>query len=144
MDVLTEFWTEKYLKEYIKEGGSKIKFVTGRPGSGKTYLLGELADCARKLNYKVVTFSAQQIWLHDFKEIYLEILRQCDLIEALGRCAGKVAEHMGYVSDAIPEGMNFMDYLSSQDLGTPLPDGSCAFSLRKCSWIIPFLTIISP
>ena len=131
MDVLTEFWTEKYLKEYIKEGGSKIKFVTGRPGSGKTYLLGELADCARKLNYKVVTFSAQQIWLHDFKEIYLEILRQCDLIEALGRCAGKVAEHMGYVSDAIPEGMNFMDYLSSQDLGDAITRRELRLQLKE-------------
>ena len=131
MDVLTEFWTEKYLKEYIKEGGSKIKFVTGRPGSGKTYLLRELADCARKLNYKVVTFSAQQIWLHDFKEIYLEILRQCDLIEALGRCAGKVAEHMGYVSDAIPEGMNFMDYLSPQDLGDAITRRELRLQLKE-------------
>lgn len=36
---LTDFWKEKYLQEYIKDGGSKIKFITGREGSGKTYFL---------------------------------------------------------------------------------------------------------
>ena len=35
----TDFWREKYLREYIREGGSKIKFITGRQGSGKSHLL---------------------------------------------------------------------------------------------------------
>ena len=26
---LTDFWREKYLAEYISQGGSKIKFLTG-------------------------------------------------------------------------------------------------------------------
>ena len=33
-DSLTDFLSEQYLKTYIPQGGSKIKFVTGRPGSG--------------------------------------------------------------------------------------------------------------
>ncbi len=36
---LADFWQEKYLREYIRNGGSKIKFVTGRQGSGKTHFL---------------------------------------------------------------------------------------------------------
>ena len=33
-EILTDFWSEKYLKEYIAYGGSKIKFITGKKGSG--------------------------------------------------------------------------------------------------------------
>ena len=45
---LTEFWQEKYLQEYIKNGGSKIKFVTGRQGSGKTHFLGLMTAAAKR------------------------------------------------------------------------------------------------
>ena len=69
---LTEFWQEKYLQEYIKNGGSKIKFVTGRQGSGKTHFLGLMTAAAKKENYKTARFSAKEIWLHDFKDIYFE------------------------------------------------------------------------
>lgn len=131
MEVLTQFWTEKYLEEYIKEGGSKIKFVTGRSGSGKTHLLREVACQARERGYKVAAFSAREVWLHDFKEIYLEILSQCDLMEALKRCAGKIAERMGYDSAEIPEGMSFMDYLSFQDLGDAITRREIRLQLKE-------------
>ena len=36
---LTDFVTEHYLCDYIVRGGSKMKFVTGRRGSGKTHFL---------------------------------------------------------------------------------------------------------
>ena len=39
VEFLTDFWQEKYFQEYIRDGGSKIKFITGRPGSGKTHFL---------------------------------------------------------------------------------------------------------
>jgi len=28
VEFLTDFWQEKYLQEYIRDGGSKIKFIT--------------------------------------------------------------------------------------------------------------------
>ena len=30
IEFLTDFWREKYMQEYIKNGGSKLKFVTGQ------------------------------------------------------------------------------------------------------------------
>ncbi|MEY8427468.1 BREX system ATP-binding domain-containing protein [Lachnospiraceae bacterium 46-15] len=45
---LTDFWTEKYLREYIRHGGSKIKFITGRTGSGKTHFLRLMTSIAQK------------------------------------------------------------------------------------------------
>lgn len=117
---LTDFWQEKYIEEYIRYGGSKIKFVTGRPGSGKTYFLQQIAGIAAQHNYRVVSFSAREVWLNDFKDIYFEILRQCDLMECLEGCCRKVVDGMGYEYQDIPEGLTFMDYLSRENMGNAL------------------------
>lgn len=117
IDFITDFWEEHYLKEYIKEGGSKIKFVTGGPGSGKTHLCGLISMIAKENGYVTADFSALDVWVHDFKEIYVEILRQSDIMDCLERCSRKIIGNLGFDSCEIPEGMTFMDYLASQDLG---------------------------
>lgn len=111
---LLDFWVDKYLKEYIREGGSKIKFVTGREGSGKTWFLRHFADEAQKLGYVTASFSAEEIWLHDFRNVYLEILEQCDLDSILKNCADEVVRRMGDDPAAIPEGQTYLDYLSGK------------------------------
>ena len=120
ISLLTDFWKEKYLEEYIRYGGSKIKFVTGRNGSGKSYLLHLMTQLAANHNYRVVSFSARDIWLNDFKEIYFEILKQCDLMECLKGCCKKIVMQMGYSYEEIPEGLTFMDYLSGENMGDAL------------------------
>lgn len=120
IDFLTDFLTEKYIQEYIAQGGSKIKFVTGCAGSGKTYLLRFMCDKAQESNYRPVFFSAKNIWLHDFKEIYLEILRQCRVMECLKGCAGNLVRGMGYEPSEIPEGQTFIDYLAQENMSDAL------------------------
>ena len=110
---LTDFWTEKYLREYIPHGGSKIKFVSGRPGSGKTWFLRQMREAALREGYLTVDFSARDVRLDDFKELYAEILKQCDLLHCLKGCADSIVRSMGYQPEEIPEGMTFMDYLSA-------------------------------
>lgn len=116
INFLTDFWQEKYLQEYIRYGGSKIKFVTGRPGSGKTFLLNQMTALAREEGYRTVHFSAREIWLNDFKEIYFEIFRQSDLMECLEGCCGRVVAGMGYEYADIPKGMTFIDYLARENM----------------------------
>ncbi|MCI8765708.1 MAG: DUF2791 family P-loop domain-containing protein [Lachnospiraceae bacterium] len=131
IDFLVDFWRDKYLQEYIREGGSKIKFVTGKAGSGKSHFLQLFSTMASGQQYQTVDFSANDIWLHDFKEIYLEILRQCDIMECLKKCAAQVVKRMGYRSEEIPEGMTFMDYLSSQDMGDAITRREIRLQLRE-------------
>ena len=102
MGFLTRFWEEKYLKEYIRDGGSKIKFITGRPGSGKTYFLQQMTNLAQQENYKTVWFSAKDIWMHDFKEIYVEIFPQCDILECLEKISHTLIADMGIDYRDIP------------------------------------------
>lgn len=128
---LSDFWKEKYLQEYIPCGGSKIKFVTGRTGSGKSYFLNQMAQIAREENYRVVSFSARDIWLHDFKDVYVEILRQCGLMDCLTGCARHVVRNMGYSWEEIPEGMTFIDYLSKENMNDALTRREIRMQLKE-------------
>lgn len=131
IDFMTDFWQDKYFREYIREGGSKMKFVTGQPGSGKTHLLELLSLIAEEENYITADFSACDIWIHDFKEIYGEIFRQCGIADCLVRCGHRIVEAMGYDAKEIPEGMTFMDFLSQQDLGDAITKREIRLQLKS-------------
>lgn len=128
---LTDFWKEKYLQEYIKDGGSKIKFVTGRSGSGKTHFLRVMTSIAGKENYMTVGFSAKDVWMHDFKEIYVEIFQQCDIMKCLKAVSVYLIREMGYDAGDIPEGMKFIDYLSQNGMGDALTKREIRTQLRQ-------------
>ena len=128
---LSDFWEDKYLKKYIPNGGSKVKFVTGQGGSGKTHFLKLMSASAREMNYQVVQFSARSVWLHDFKSIYMEILKQCDLMECLRGCSQKIIGEMGYRVEEIPEGMTFLDYLASEGMADALTRRELREQLKK-------------
>lgn len=131
IEFLTDFWLEKYLQEYIRSGGSKIKFITGRTGSGKTHFLKLMTSIARKENYKTAGFSAKNIWMHDFKEIYIEIFRQCDIMECLTAISHYLITEMGFDHKDIPDGMRFIDYLSQNGFGDALTKREIRTQLRQ-------------
>lgn len=128
---LTDFWREKYFQEFIRNGGSKIKFICGRQGSGKTHFLRLITSIAREENYKTVQFSAKDIWMHDFKEIYIEIFRQCDIMGCLKAASRHLIQEMGFDYRDIPEGMKFIDYLSQNNMGDALNKREIRSQLRQ-------------
>lgn len=131
IEFLTDFWKEKYLQEYIKNGGSKIKFITGRTGSGKSHFLRLMTSVARNENYKTVQFSAKNIWMHDFKEIYVEIFQQCNIMECLEAVSRHLIQEMGFNYQDIPHGMKFIDYLSQNNSGDALTKREIRSLLRE-------------
>lgn len=131
MDSLTEFLKKQYLESYIAYGGSKIKFVTGRPGSGKTHMANLMRMEADSLGYKTVVFSAKEVWLHDFREIYLEILHQCNIEQVLEGCANRIIIELGNDPARISAGQNLMDYLSEIGEADPLIRGEIRTLLRE-------------
>lgn len=131
IDFITDFWQKHYLEEYIREGGSKIKFVTGRSGSGKSHLLKLISITAREEGYVTAGFSARDIWIHDFKEIYIEVLRQTDILDCLRRCGLQIIKNLGFTPEEIPEGLTFMDYLSQNDLGDAITRREIRLQLKS-------------
>ena len=113
IDFILDFWKDKYLTNYISQGGSKIKFITGRTGSGKTHFLQLLSIEAEKMNYIPVRLSAKEVWLHDFQALYIAVLNNIDLMNRLKLIGFEVVKQLGYDPLLIPDGMTFVDYLSS-------------------------------
>ena len=130
LDSLTGFLRDQYLTSYIPQGGSKLKFITGRPGSGKTHLARELLACAEENRYLTVSFSARDIWLHDFRDIYLEILKQCGIERVLAGCAEQIVREMGHDPAQIAPNQTFIDYLSERGEGDPLSKSEIRSLLR--------------
>ncbi len=128
---ITDFWRDRYFCEFIKEGGSKIKFLTGQRGSGKTHTLNLVSSLAKKEGYVTVSFSAKQVWLNDFREVYLEILRQSDILHLLKRCSDKIVERMGYNPKDILPGMTFIDLLGQQAMADALNRREIRQQLRE-------------
>ncbi|MBK5200679.1 MAG: DUF2791 family P-loop domain-containing protein [Spirochaetaceae bacterium] len=131
VEFIIDFWEKHYLKEYIKAGGSKIKFVTGNKGSGKSYLLDFFSKLAKKNGYLTVSFSANEIWLNDFKFIFLEILKQCNLDELMEKCSREIIRELGYDATQIVNGESFIDYLASLRKNDALEKGEIRNQLRK-------------
>ena len=130
LEPLTGFLSSQYLEEYIPKGGSKLKFVTGRSGSGKSHFAARMLDEAEKRGFLTVAFSAKDVWLHDFREIYLEILRQVDIERVLEQCACGIIREMDYDPAQIGEGRNFMDLLSERNEADPISRGAIRSALR--------------
>lgn len=120
IDFITDFWLEQYLDEYIKNGGSKIKFITGGPGSGKSHCLNLFLYEAAKRGYKTVSLSAKTTWIHDFKEIYAAVLKGVDLDGCLLKCADAVIHEMGYEPSDVSSGMSFADFMAGRGQFDPI------------------------
>ena len=131
LDSLMDFWTKTYLESYLPAGGSKIKFITGNPGSGKTHFARMLQAEAADRGFLTVSFSAKQVWLHDFREVYLEILRQCDIERVLARCADRVAREMNVDPSEIREGTNLMDLLAERGEADAFTKNAIRGTLRE-------------
>jgi hypothetical protein len=131
LDSLTDFLRDQYLRDYIPLGGSKIKFATGRPGCGKTHFAQVMLEQAKALGYLTVCFSAKDVWLHDFREIYLQILGQCDIERVLRDCADQITRELGYDPAQIGEGRKLMDYLSERGEGDAISKGEIRNALRR-------------
>jgi len=79
---------DRYLKNYIAQGGSKVKLLVGGQGTGKTHLLRVVLADGKKLGYQTVYLSARQCSLHDLVGLYQEIAKQVvneDLVRGLCR-----------------------------------------------------------
>lgn len=127
---IIDFLTQQYLDEFIAKGGSKLKFVTGRRGAGKTHLSSVFLARAKERGFIAVRFSARDVWLHDFREIYLEILRRCDIEAVLKSCAERIIREMNYVPEQIPPAKKFIDYLAERQEADAISKSTIRTALR--------------
>ncbi|MBF0286909.1 MAG: DUF2791 family P-loop domain-containing protein [SAR324 cluster bacterium] len=77
---------EEDLEQYIAEGGSKVRFINGDYGDGKTHFMSIIRHLALQQGF-VVSFVVltREVPVHKFEVIYQELVRQiCGTFEGTG------------------------------------------------------------
>lgn len=128
---LTDFWREQYLYKYIRLGGSKIKFLTGNSGSGKSHCLEAFLTQAAAENFAVVSLNAKTTRIDDFKEIYSAVYNNINISDCIEKCAGKIITEMGFKQSEIPSDISFADYLAGANLLDPITKREIRLQLNK-------------
>jgi len=117
------FWRDCYLDDYIASGGSKVKFLTGKPGSGKTHVLLLLLEEARRLGYVTVFADARQVRLNKFDSIYQVVLEAIEPGDLVAAYCGAVVEGLGYHPGQVPPEQDFFNWAQAR--------GRAADTLRR-------------
>lgn len=130
LDRVTDFFDRYYFDSYIKEGGSKIRFITGKKGCGKSHLLSLLSYEAADRGYFTASLDARQVNLFDFKDIFLSVMEHVDTAMLAKRIASAVAAKLGHDWKA-EDGKSFKDYLSDSGRGDSLVSAEIKTELRR-------------
>lgn len=94
---LVAFWRDQYLRSYVADGGSAVKWLSGREGSGKTAVLEEMRRVAEAEGYLTACVSARAVQIGRFDELYRAILADLSL-EGIARLfAAEAAKRLGAV-----------------------------------------------
>jgi len=105
-ELWVDYICERYLRNYIAKGGSKVKLLVGEKGTGKTHLLRLVLADAKELRYKTVYLSARSCRLSDLPALYREIAEKCvgeELVRGLCRQVAQKIKDTDYDgSDSFP------------------------------------------
>lgn len=116
-------WREYYLDDYTARGGSKVKFLTGKPGSGKTHALLLMLEEARRLGYVTFFADARRVRLNKFDSLYQAVLDAVDAEALVTAYCNTVVEGLGYRAGQLPPEQDFFSWAQEQ--------GRAADSLRR-------------
>ena len=113
LDKVSSFLKKEYFDTFISHGGSKIKFVTGKKGRGKSHLLKLLAFDAEDSGFVTVELDSRSLLLSDLTNLYLAVFEKLDLDDLVKRSAVRMMNSIGY--DYTPVNMkSFSSWLSDQ------------------------------
>lgn len=117
------FWRDYYLADYIAAGGSKMKFLIGRLGSGKTHALFMLLAEARQLGYLTVYTDARQVRLNKFDSLYQVVLDAVEMEDLIADYCAALVASLGYRAEEVPSDQDFFSWAQGR--------GRAAESLRR-------------
>ena len=113
-DAWEDFAIKEYLDQYIADGGSQVKIVIGKPGSGKTHLLRRLERAAQERGYIVASLPASSIRLQHINDLYAAVARHLDLDELTNALARRIIKEMGYDHGEVPADQSFAEWAASR------------------------------
>ncbi len=130
LDKVSTFIKNEYFDTYIANGGSKIKFVTGKKGSGKSHLLKLMAFDAAEGGFLTVELDSRNLLLSDLTNLYLAIFKALDLDDLVRRSSTRMVNSMGY-DYQLSSGKNFASWLDDRGELSFLSKSEVRAGLRK-------------
>lgn len=91
-EVLLDLLVERYLRGYIHFGGSKVKFIVGKEGAGKTHHLRYAQSSAIANGYYPVQIDTHNTKLQRIDDLYRQIAENVDWPVLLRNYCVRVAE----------------------------------------------------
>lgn len=107
---MEQFWRQWYLHGFVDLGVGKVKFIKGRPGSGKTHFLRHLGIVSQSDHYVVVSLDANATRLATIDELYKAVASRIAWSELIDWCANSlITDRLGYLDFdlSIPEFMQW-------------------------------------
>ncbi|RLC36066.1 hypothetical protein DRH29_05285 [candidate division Kazan bacterium] len=101
----TELWLdfliEYYLDNFIKNGGSKVKFIVGSEGCGKTHILKFIRNEAVQRGYQCIHISLFDLEkrVADIVQLYRAFAANVDHQELQNGLCRRVGQELGYSED---------------------------------------------
>lgn len=105
------FLTTHYAERYIPRGGSKVKWITGREGSGKTHALHWIAKRGQALGFLVAEIDAGTVLMRGMAEFGQAVLSRLNKEPVFAALSRMVVASLGYDSEAIPPDQTFLSWL---------------------------------
>lgn len=105
------FWEANYVRRFIPLGGSKVKWIMGREGSGKTHALRQLAMMCRRANFLVAEVDAGTVPIRGMQEFCRAVLAQLNWEPIFAALSRDVIRHLGYDYEAVPPDRLFLSWL---------------------------------
>lgn len=119
-----DFMESHYLSSFIKSGGSKVKVVVGKEGTGKTHLLKNLEADANKQGYQTVYISLKEksFKLNDLTGLYKAIVSRIDKERMFKGLCQRVAAGLGYSEDQYDGAERLLPRMVEEGLGRALAE----------------------
>ena len=108
------FLREHYAQRFIPQGGSKVKWIIGPPGSGKTHALRMLELAAAEDGLLTVALDAGATPLRGIQEFGQAVLAQLDTTQVLRGLRDRVIRRLGYDTTSIPPSTTLVDWLVAE------------------------------
>ncbi len=108
------FLVDHYAQRFIPAGGSKVKWILGTPGSGKTHALRMLEAGAAQAGLLTVALDAGHTPLRGIQEFTQAVLSQLDTTEICRGLCDTVIQSMGYDTESLPPAATLLGWLVAE------------------------------
>ncbi len=108
------FLREHYAQRFIPQGGSKVKWIVGTAGSGKTHALRMLEMAASEDGLLTAALDAATTPLRGIQEFGHAVLTELDTLQILRGLRDGVIRRLGYDTSSIPPSTTLLDWLVAE------------------------------